>query len=237
MTTTDHAAGCHRLVADLCAHIQKRNGYYSQSTETSIEELTTALQAAHQSAEGYSLMLCEIGLMLAEYAEYRPAQATTLSHAVGWMRENDQLSGLLEDANLLDAYIEKYGTERLAYTYYQRLSYACDGVRNAALQAFVEGVELPLRVRDLYAVSPEVLMEDESAAHHQIVGRLLKIGGVPPNVSSEWLSGIDVAAISEAFGIHDEKQKMVFASLGEGRVENLEMLAEAVQALFGETQT
>jgi hypothetical protein len=234
MNSTNHLDICHGLVEDLCALVQSREGFYANKPKHSLEELTALLQDAYANAEGYSLMLCEIALMLAECAEYRPNHARSLAHAVGWMRSEDQLAGLLEDPVLLDTYIEKYGPDRLVFTYYKHLAYACHAVRNAALRTFVEENTLPERVRGLYEITPEMLMDDEEAAHQQLAGRLLRMGGIPSELSREWLIGIDVGAISEAFGIHGENEKAVFASLGEDRVENLELLAEAVQALFGE---
>ena len=236
MSSTDHKDLCHRLVADLCSHVQSHEGYYTNRPQHGLEELTDALQSAHTNAEGYSLILCEIGLMLAECMEYRPNQAKSLAHAVGWMRSEDQLAGLLEDPVLLDAYIEKYGSERLTFTYYKHLAYACHAVRNAALRSFVEDAELPDRVRDLYRITPEILMEDEHACTQQIAERLITLGGVPYGASAEWLKDIDVRALSGAFGLHSEDEKSVFANLGEQHIENLELLAEAVQALFSEEQ-
>jgi hypothetical protein len=236
MSNTEHKDLCRRLVSDLCSHVQSREGYYTHRPLHGLEELTTALQDAHTNAEGYSLILCEIGLMLAECIEYRPNQAKSLGHAVGWMHSEDQLAGLLEDPVLLDAYIEKYGRTRLVYTYYKHLSYACHAVRNAALRAFVEETELPERVRDLYKMTPEMLMVDEHTSTQQIAERLIALGGVPCEASAEWLNEIDVRALSGAFGLHSENEKSVFANLGEQHIENLELLAEAVQALFSEEQ-
>lgn len=230
------AEECREIVTEVCSYVQNLDNPSSKYKKADLVQLTEALREKITEVDGYVLLLCETGLMLAEYAadsnDVRSIKA--LSYSLGWLHHGEQLSGLLEAPDVLAAYIEKHGWDRFQYTYHCNLTYACEAIREAALRAFVEGRVLPEIVRALYEMTPEMLMVDEEAAVQQIAERLIVLGGVPADVSRDWLNGIDVRALCGAFGVEGENEQSVFAALGAENVENLEMLAKAVRALFSE---
>jgi hypothetical protein len=230
------AEECREIVTEVCSYVQNLDNPSTKYNKGDLVRFTEELREKLCEVDGYVLLLCETGLMLAEYAadarDLRSIKA--LSYSLGWLHHGEQLSGLLEAPDVLAAYIEKHGWDRFQYTYHCNLRYACEAVREAALRIFVEGRALAGTVRLLYEMTPEMLMVDEEAAVQQITERLIVLGGVPADVSRDWLGGIDVRALCGAFGVEGESEQSVFAALGAENVENLEMLAKAVRALFDE---
>jgi len=230
------AEECREIVTEVCSYVQNLENSLTKYSKADLVRLTEALREKTSEVEGYALLLCETGLMLAEYAAASndSRNIRSLSYSIGWLHHGEQLSGLLESPDVLAEYIAKHGWERFQYTYHRNLMYACEAIREAALHAFVEGRVLPEIIRPLYKMTPEMLMEDSDEALRQIAERLIMLGGVPVDVTREWLGSIDVAALCGAFGVEGEHERSVFVSLGADHVENLEMLARAVRALFSD---
>lgn len=227
---------CREIVTEVCSYVQNLGNPSTKYKKSDLTRFIAELRGQLTEVDGYTLILCETGLMLAEYAEGSTdtRSVRSLSYAIGWMHTSEQLSGLLEAPEVLDAYLDKHGMARFQYTYHRQLRHACEAVREASLRMFVEGRVLSERMQVLYAMTPEMLMVDDEASVQQIAERLIKMGGVPSEVGNDWLGGIDVRALCGAFGVEGANEQSVFAALGAENVENLEMLAKAVRALFSE---